>query len=137
MRRLNRGQELTAEELREVAENLIVSIHAEQRVAERFPNLNISKAILKPTIAFFNTDGTIYIGLNGYEHLVIDIKPYGYKLVTIKQRSFTDVTVFDKQEMAKAGHIDKYRTEKTNKYNKNFQKNFKNPIDNAKFMSII
>ena len=107
-----RGELLTAEELKEVAEHLVISKHAKQRIAERFPNLDVRKAVLYPVIAFFNTDGTIYIGLNGYEHLVIDIKPYGYKVVTIKQKSFKGVTVFDKREMAKAGYIDKYRHEK-------------------------
>lgn len=118
MRHLNRGQDLTVDELREVAQHLIISKHAKQRIKERYTNLNVQKAILKPTVAFFNIDGTIYIGLNGYEHLVIDIKPYGYKLVTIKQKSFMNVSIFDKQNLAKAGAIDKYRTEKLGKLNK-------------------
>ena len=107
-----RGELLTTEELKEIAENLIISNHAQQRIAERHPNLDVYQIILNPVIAFFNTDGTIYIGINKWEHLIIDVKTYGFKLVTIKQRSFTDVTIFDKREFAVTGRWDRYRTEK-------------------------
>ena len=114
-----KGELLTAEELQEVAENLIISKHAKQRIEERHPTLDVYKTILNPVIAFFNVDGTIYIGINKWEHLIIDVKSYGCKLVTLKQRSFTDVTIFDKREMAVAGHWDKYRTEKLHILHKN------------------
>jgi hypothetical protein len=114
-----KGELLSTEELQEVAENLIISKHAKQRIAERHPTLDVYNTILNPVIAFFNTDGTIYIGINKWEHLIIDVKSYGFKLVTIKQRSFTDVTIFDKRDMAVAGHWDKYRTEKLHILNKN------------------
>lgn len=113
-----KGELLTAEELKEVADNLIISKHAQQRIAERHSDLDVYNVILNPVIAFFNTDGTIYIGINEWEHLIIDVKPYGYKLVTIKQKSFVGATIFDKREMATLGKWDKYRTEKLYKLHK-------------------
>lgn len=103
MRHLNRGQELTVGELREIAENYIVSKHAQQRIAERYVELDIKKAILHPLLAYYNTDGTINIALNGYEYIVIDRKLYGYKVVTIKEKSLNNIDIFTKREMAIKG----------------------------------
>ena len=38
-----KGELLTAEELQEVAENLIISKHAKQRIEERHPTLDVYK----------------------------------------------------------------------------------------------
>lgn len=98
-----KGELLTTEELKEIAENFTLSKHAEQRIAERCPELNISKAILKPLLAYFNTDGTVNIAVNGFEYLVIDPKYKPYKVVTYKMKSFNNVDIFMKREMAVQG----------------------------------
>ena len=104
MRKLNRGQELTATELNEITEHLILSQHAKQRIAERYPELNVHKAILNPLLAYFNTDGTINIALNGYEYMVVAVKSYGCKVVTLKEKSFNNIDIFTKREMAIRGY---------------------------------
>lgn len=104
MRKLNRGQELTVEELSEIAEHLILSKHAEQRITERYPEINIHKAILHPLLAYFNTDGTINIALNGYEYMVVAVKSYGCKVITLKEKSLNNIDIFTKRDMAIRGY---------------------------------
>lgn len=98
-----RGELLTTEELKEIAENFELSRHAEQRIAERFADLNIHKAILNPLIAYFNTDGSINIALNSFEYLVIATNQKPYKVITYKEKSHNNIDVFVKREMAMQG----------------------------------
>ena len=106
LRRLNRGEELTREELQEIADNFILSNHSKEKIAERHPNANIKEIILNPIVAYYNTDKSINIALNEYEYLVI--APDSYKVVTFKEKSWYSKTVFDKQDMAKNGYDRKY-----------------------------
>ena len=106
LRRLNRGEELTKEELQEIADNFILSNHAKEKIAERHPNVNIKEIILNPIIAYYNTDQSINIALNEYEYLVI--APNSYTVITFKEKSWYSKTVFDKQDMAKNGYDRKY-----------------------------
>ena len=62
-----KGELLTAEELKEVAENFTLTYHSAERILSRNPKLNIYKTILNPLIAYFNTDGSINIALNEFE----------------------------------------------------------------------
>jgi hypothetical protein len=98
-----KGELLTADELKEIAENFVVSRHAEQRITERCPELNIHKAILNPLIAYFNTDGSINIALNGFEYLVVVADKEQFKIVTYKEKSHNNINIFVKREMAKQG----------------------------------
>ena len=102
MRKLNRGQELTAEELREIAENFILTKHARQRITERYPDIDIRRAIMHPLLAYYNTDGSINIALNGYEYIVV--APNSYNIITFKEKSLNDIDIFTKREMAIRGY---------------------------------
>jgi hypothetical protein len=98
-----RGELLTTEELKEIAENFILSKHAEQRITERNPELDVRKAILKPLLAYFNTDGSVNIALNGFEYLVVATNYKPYKVVTYKEKSHNNIDIVAKREMAMQG----------------------------------
>ena len=98
---LNRGELLTQTELEEIAERFIISRHAKQRITERYSNIDIKKAILNPVIAYYNTDGSVNIAINGFEYIVIS--SYDYVVVTFKERSFRGIDIFTKRELAVAG----------------------------------
>lgn len=98
---LHKGELLNDNELKEVAENFILSKHAEQRIAERYPNIDIKKAILHPVIAYYNTDKSINIAINGYEYIVV--APFTYKVITFKEKSFNAIDIFAKRELAQKG----------------------------------
>lgn len=106
LRRLNRGENLTKEELQEIADNFILSTHAKNMIKKRNPNANIKEIILNPIIAYYNTDKSINIALNEYEYLVV--APNSYVIVTFKEKSWYSKTVFDKQDMARNGYDRKY-----------------------------
>lgn len=98
---LNKGELLTAEELQDIAEHYILSKHAQQRIAERYPDINVKKAILNPLIAYYNTDRSINIAINGYEYIVI--APYEYKVITFKEKSLNGIDIFTKRRLAMQG----------------------------------
>lgn len=98
---LNRGELLNRAELEEIAERFVISRHAKQRIAERYNDIDIKKAILNPVIAYYNTDGSVNIAINGFEYIVIS--QYDYKVITFKVRSFRGIDIFTKREMAVAG----------------------------------
>ena len=98
-----KGELLTAEELKEVAENFTLTYHSAERILSRNPKLNIYKTILNPLIAYFNTDGSINIALNEFEYLVIATNRKPYKIITYKEKSENNVDVFVKREMAMQG----------------------------------
>lgn len=102
MRKLNRGQELTAEELREIAEHFVLTKHARQRIAERYPDIDIRKAIIHPLLAYYNTDGSVNIALNSYEYIVV--APDSYSVITFKEKSLNNIDIFAKREMAIKGY---------------------------------
>ena len=103
MTRKFRGELLTTEELKEIAENFVLTKHAEQRITERFAELNIEKAILNPLIAYFNTDGSINIALNTFEYLVIGTDQTPYRVITFKEKSHNNIDIFTKRKMAMQG----------------------------------
>ena len=98
---LNKGELLTAEELQDIAEHYILSKHAEQRITERHPDIDVKKAILNPVLAYYNTDRSINIAINGYEYIVI--APYEYKVITFKEKSLNGIDIFAKRELAMQG----------------------------------
>ena len=98
---LNKGELLTTEELKDIAEHFTLSRHAEQRITERYPNIDIKKAILYPVIAYYNTDHSVNIAINGYEYIVVSA--YDYKIVTLKEKSLNNIDVFAKRELAIQG----------------------------------
>ena len=106
LRRLNRGEELTKEELREIADNYILSTHAKNMINKRHPNADVRAIILNPIVAYYNTDKSINIALNEYEYLVV--APDSFVVMTFKEKSWYSINIFDKQNMAKNGYDRKY-----------------------------
>ena len=100
----NRGQLLEKEELKEIANNFILSEHAKLRISQRFPTLNIRKCILNPVLAYWNTDGSINIALNRFEYLVFVKKGYKFLIVTFKEKSHNGIDIFQKRKLALAGY---------------------------------
>jgi len=100
----HRGQLLTAIELEEIADDYIITKHAQERIDTRYPDLDIEGTIRHPMLAYFNTDGSVNIALNKFEYLVVatDCKPY--KIVTFKEKSHHNIDIFQKREMAQNGY---------------------------------
>ena len=98
---LHSGEMLTTAELKEIAENFSLSRHAEERITERHPNIDIEQAILNPMLAYYNTDKSVNIAINKYEYLVV--APYTYKVITFKEKSHNNIDIFAKRELAKQG----------------------------------
>lgn len=77
MRRLNRGEILLKEELQEIANHYFITPHAMKRMNERGLNKeDVTKIILNPLLAYFNTDGTINIARNEDHYLVVGYNNY-------------------------------------------------------------
>lgn len=106
MRNCHKGENLTQDELNEIANNFSLTYHAKQRISERNKNVNLKQVILNPVLAYFNTDYSINIALNEYEYLVVVYKKYinKYLIITYKERSFNSITIFQKQELAKINY---------------------------------
>ena len=109
----NRGEELTPAELKEIYSNLYISEHAKKRLQERVP-VNIKQLFENPCVAYFNTDGSVNVALDEYNYLVVQYCEHfkNWKVVTWKEKSWNSNTVFDKQQMAKAGYGRKIKNEK-------------------------
>ena len=100
----HRGQRLNTSELEEIANNYIITKHAKERIHNRFPELNVTKAIKEPLLAYFNTDGSVNIALNEFEYLVVGTDRIPYPIITFKEKSHNNITIFEKQEMAQNGY---------------------------------
>ena len=105
-RPLNRGQLVGEKRLQEIAEKFVVSNHAEQKIAERNPDINIKEIILNPLLAYYNTDGSINIALNKYEYLVVNKNKNDdtYTVITFKEKSHNNIDIFAKRELAIQGY---------------------------------
>lgn len=104
MRNLNRGEELTKEELAEIYYHLYITSHAKERLKQRNSNINeVLKTIRNPFLAYFNTDGSINIAPNNWQCYVISNKnKYGnYCLITYKEEVW--LSMKEKQILAKKG----------------------------------
>lgn len=101
----NRGEDLTKEELNEIANNYYISLHAKERLQER-GNVNIRNLVLNPLVAYFNTDGSVNVAMDEWNYLVFAYseKHQNWTVVTWKEESWHGKTVFDKQEMARNGY---------------------------------
>ena len=100
----NHGEDLTKEELQEIADNFFISRHAKEMFSKR-GYLNPRQIILNPYIAYFNTDGTINIAFNEYRYLVVGWaeKYQKFCIITWKEPSWTGASVTHKRELARTG----------------------------------
>ena len=110
MKKLHSGETLTKSELKEIADNFVLSKHAKMRIEERHKDVNIREAILNPLLAYYNTDGTVNIAVNKYEYLVVGLDCYPYKVITYKERSKNKISIFSKRKMAIEGFERKERS---------------------------
>ena len=98
------GEILTREQLNEIANNYRLSKHAQERLAERGKGVNVKKVLLNPLLAYFNTDGSINIAKDKFNYFVIVKKSERkYLVVTYKEKSKNNITIFDKWNLAKKG----------------------------------
>lgn len=100
----HRGQLLIQSELDEIANNYILTKHAEKMIGIRCPNLNVRNSIRNPILAYFNTDGSVNITLNSYEYLVVALDDKPYRVITFKEKSYNGVTIYEKWSFAKNGY---------------------------------
>ena len=101
----HRGQQLTPQELEELANNYILTNHAQEMIHKRHSDLNVKELILHPMLAYFNTDGSVNIALNEFEYLVVATDRFPYHIITFKEKSHNSINIYEKWEMAKNGFI--------------------------------
>ena len=102
LRMLHHGERLTRYEIYEISNKYRLSLHAQQRKAERMANVNLQKAIRNCILAYYNTDGTINSAFDEYTYLVV--APEGFKVVTIKEKSHNNINIWAKYDMARNGY---------------------------------
>ena len=103
--RLNRGQLVGEKKLQQIANNYIVSIHAEEQIEKRKADIDIKSIILNPLLAYYNTDGSMNIALNEYEYLVVKKhKDNTYIIITFKEKSHNNINIFQKRKLAQQGY---------------------------------
>jgi hypothetical protein len=95
------GMLLTQKELNLIADNYILSQHAQQRYQQRMYNVNLQKSIKHCLLAYYNTDGTVNIAFDRFTYLVVN--PKTFKVITIKEKSLNDIDIFTKRDMAIQG----------------------------------
>lgn len=98
-----KGELLTTDELWDITDNFYLSYHARERIATRFPDLDVANAIRNPILAYYNTDGSMNIAINEYEYLVVIKTGNTYKVVTFKEKSHNNINIFKKREFALRG----------------------------------
>lgn len=114
---------LTQDELNDIANNLILTNHAKERIKERLENKtedDIKKIIKHPFYAWNNTDNTKSIAIDNNKYFVIaqDFNDKSkYALITIKEKSKNDVSITTKLQMAFFGKRPKKRSERNEKHN--------------------
>ena len=99
----HRGQLLKHNELNEIANNYILTKHAKEMIDKRCPNLNIKHSIKHPILAYFNTDGSVNIAINGFEYLVVSLDRFPYKIITFKEKLQVSYSI--RTEISEAGSI--------------------------------
>lgn len=108
MRTLNKGENLTRDEIDEVFNNLHFTAHAALRMTERnCPRRSLPSIFKNPYSAFFNYDFTIIIAKDEFEYFVIKHSVENnkdvYIVLTFKEKSTKDVSVTRKQALSRLG----------------------------------
>lgn len=98
------GELLSRKELKIISNNYVLTKHAQQRLLERFPNINIKECIRNPILAYWNTDGTINIALDLFNYIVLSQKGLKFVIITFKEKSKNNITIFQKRELALRGY---------------------------------
>lgn len=114
---------LTQEQLKEIADHLILTDHAKERMQQRLNTTDIEiikNYITHPQFAWVNYDKAINIAISTGECLIIEKADNGYVLVTVKAPSQNDIPPSTKFAMAFFGKGSKGTIKKTSV--KNIQK---------------
>ena len=94
---------ITPKEIQQIANNFIITNHASKRIKERleiFDNEKIKELILKPHLAWRNTDNTINLAINSTQYFVIKKDYKNYIIITFKEYSKNNITTDTKFAMA-------------------------------------
>lgn len=103
-----RGEEVPKEDLEYIADNYILTRHANEMICKRHEGIDIVESIKHPMIAYFNTDGSINCAVNEDEYFVIATDVFPFRIVTFKEKSWYGKNVFEKRKMAMDGFDRKY-----------------------------
>ena len=105
-KKFNKGGQLVSKELLEyISKHYYVGYHASERLKERGQDItDITKVILNPTLAYYNTDGSINLGVDDYRYFVIIKEGQNYKIITFKEtRIEPRVSIYERRELALKG----------------------------------
>ena len=94
---------LTPKELQQIADNFIITAHAKKRIKERLQTTDtetIKELIIKPHLAWRNTDNTINLAINSTQYFVIKKDYKKYVIITFKEHSKNNITTDTKFAMA-------------------------------------
>lgn len=58
-------------------------------------------------LAYFNTDGSVNIAINGFEYLVVSLDRFPYRVVTFKEKSHNGIDIYSKRCLAQMGYCRK------------------------------
>lgn len=99
------GKLVERSELEQIANHFIISAHAKYRILERGKDLGDLKTILlNPSLAYYNTDGSINLGIDDYRYFVIIPKAHSYLILTLKETiQEPRTTIYERRELAKKG----------------------------------
>ena len=110
------GENLTARELQEIADNFHITEHARARIKERLlDEKEIIEVLKKPLLAFWNTDYSVNVAKDKFNYLVFEwsIEEEKWILLTYKEESHNGIDIFKKQSLAKLGKDRKTQKQKT------------------------
>ena len=106
---------LTTEQIREIANNIILTDHARARVLERLgidDMGTLKQKLLHPYLAWVSYDDTFYVAVNTKQMCVIKKSWNGYVIVTAIEESKNDTSIADKFRMEFMGHRRKIKDER-------------------------
>lgn len=105
---MNKTPKLKQEIINEFAYHFIPTKHATERLQERFGTTDrqtIKKAILNSFFSYKNTDNSYNVAINEYEYFVFKFNEDNQPImITFKEKSHNDITIYDKFIMALNGY---------------------------------
>ena len=91
---------LRTNQLKDIAENFILTNHSQERLMQRFGKIDreiISNRLLNPILAYRNNDGSMNIAINEFEYFVVKYSENNEPVVvTFKEASYNNYSIYDK-----------------------------------------
>jgi hypothetical protein len=99
------GQLVEEATVQQIANSFILSHHAKERLPRWKDVPSLKDAILNNSLAYYNTDGSINIGVDDYRYMVVVKKDDGaYLIVTLKETIYEPRTsIYERRELALKG----------------------------------